>query len=210
MDPYQVRQALQEVRHLRRNILEKQLFRGYSGRARALGGLIALLAGLLGQTLLAGGGDRALFLLWGSVFALAFAANYGAVLAWLSRQPKHRRTEVSFVMEVVPVWIVGGILTLALWHQGAVDLLYGSWMSLFGLAQCIGRTRLPRLVGWIGLYYIICGGMCLLFAEGLFQRPVLMGLVFFCGELGSGLIMHTADRPGGLAAWLNWRKQHGR
>jgi len=206
MDPFQVRQALQEVRHLQRNILEKQLFKGYSGRARALGGGVALLAGLGGQAFLTGRGPFPLFVLWGIVFVLSLLANYGAVLAWLLREANRKRVELSFILEVFPVWVVGGVLTLVLWSHGQEDLLFGTWMCLFGLAQSIGRSRMPRQIAWIGLYYIFCGSLCLVLADGLFQWPVVMGTVFFCGELGSGLIMHTADREGGLAGYLKWGK----
>ncbi len=206
MDPFQVRQALSEVRHLRRNILEKQLFKGYSGRARALGGGVALVAGLAGQAFLTGRGPAPLFVLWGVVFALSVLANYGAVVVWLLQEANRKRGEVGFIMEVFPAWVVGGVLTLALWSHGEPDLLFGTWMCLFGLVQSIGRSRLPRQMAWIGLYYVVCGSLCLVFADGIFQWPVLMGSVFFCGELGAGLIMHTADREGGLARYLGWGK----
>lgn len=197
MDPFQIRQALLEVKHLRRNILEKQLFRGYSGRARAMGGCVALMVGMAAQYLVAGMDARGIFLAWGLVFILALTFNYGAIGVWLLREGNRQKTDLAFLLEVVPVWIVGGILTLALWNHGQADLLYGSWMCLFGLAQSISRSRLPRPMVWIGMYYIVCGAICLSLLEDMFRFPVIMGGVFFIGELGAGLIMHASDGAGG-------------
>ncbi|MEX0330775.1 MAG: hypothetical protein AB3N64_05065 [Puniceicoccaceae bacterium] len=202
MDPIQIKQALSEVRNLRKNILDKQLYKGYSGRARALGGCVALVASLI-----AGPGPLApdaedLFLMWGVVYLAAMLVNYGAVAAWILQRGNYRRCDHSVVFEMVPVWIVGGGLTLALWWNGEADLLYGTWMCLFGLAQGLNRLRLPQNVAWVGGWYITCGLICLIFAEGLFQQPLVMGLVFFAGEFAAGFIMHNSQHGGGVTGFL--------
>ncbi|MCZ6672535.1 MAG: hypothetical protein O7C75_06300 [Verrucomicrobia bacterium] len=191
MDPFQIRQALREVRDLKKNILEKQLFKGYSGRARALGGIIALLFALLAEFTPIKNGVTTLFILWGTVFLLAILANYGALVLWMRHKKNRNPQNLSIVFEVFPVWVVGGVLTLALWSQSQYDLLYGSWMCLFGLAQSVSRSRLPKRITWIGIFYVLCGTVCLIFPSDIFFKPVIMGLVFFVGEISAGVILHA-------------------
>jgi hypothetical protein len=211
MDPFQIRQALREVRDLKKNILEKQLFTGYSGRARALGGSIALVGSLLAEFTPLKEEVTSLFILWGIVFLAAVSVNYGALISWL-RHKKHRNPQnLSIILEVFPVWVVGGVLTLALWSHSQYDLLYGSWMCLFGLAQSVSRSRLPKRITWIGVFYVLCGTMCLIFPSDIFFNPVIMGLVFFVGEFFAGLIMHANDDKAGQTRFFNIGKgKYGR
>ena len=203
MDPFQIKQAIQEVRHLRRNILEKQLFKGYSGRARAIGGTVALGAAMGASLLPVEMGYQSMFLMWGGVFLCAILVNYGALGVWLLKDKNHRKTDLSIVYAALPVWIVGGLLTLSLWRQFQYDLMYGCWMSLFGLAQAINRPRLPRRMVWVGTWYIACGALCLAFPGGLFMMPLVMGLVFFVGEFAAGMIMHTSNEGSRIGEFFN-------
>jgi hypothetical protein len=203
MDPIQLRQAVREVRDLRKNILEKQLFKGYSGRARALGGCIALAAAMIVTILPVKAGYSGLFMMWGGVFLCAVLVNYGALGFWLLRDGNYRKTDMTVVYEVLPVWIVGGILTLALWRSFQFDLLYGSWMGLFGVAQTVTRRRLPRRIVWVGMWYILCGTVCLALPGGLFMKPMVMGLVFFIGELFAGTIMHNSGQGSSIIQLIN-------
>jgi hypothetical protein len=188
MDPILIRQAIREVRELRSNILEKQLYQGYSGRARILGGCIALLASLI----MTGAQWEAcrVFWGWGLVFGLALFVNYGAIISWHLRTHPSNHRKLAPLLEACPVWVVAGVLTLALYARGEVDLLCGMWMVMFAIVQSIERTRLPRDLVWIGVYYFIAGVVLLFNSEGLFARPWVMGLVFFLGEWCAGLMMH--------------------
>jgi len=191
MDPIQIRQALREVRDLRKNILEKQRFLGYSGRARALGGCLAMACAILIQWRGLHQSPHVAFWLWGLVFALTTIINGGPLLTWLLHADNRKPANISTILEPIPVWIVGGILTLTFWRQGDYDLLFGMWMCLVGLAQLIIRRRMPRQLILVGFFYLIAGSLCLLFPHGIFARPLIMGTTFFAGEFIAGLIMHT-------------------
>lgn len=211
MDPFQIRQALKEVRNLKKNILDKQLFKGYSGRARALGGLFALLAGGIAKISFLNNNSQTLFWFWGFVFLSGFLINYGALVFWIRIKENRSSNNLSIVLETLPVWLVGGVLTLALFANNQYDLLYGSWMCLFGLAQSITRPRLPKQITWIGLYYVACGTACLLLSNGIFSNPLLMGTVFFIGEFTAGIIMHTDGNLNNYAQLFQFNKtRHGK
>lgn len=192
MDPFQIRQAIREVQALKGAILEKQRFRGYSGRARALGGVIALLAALALEFLPIKIFPHRVFATWGIVFQAAAFLNYGAVVYWWmrGRQPM-ARLRVPQLVETFALWLIGGVLTLALWQRGEADLLYATWMLLFGFAQVINRHYVPAGGGWLGAYYITAGLACTVWADSLFLQPLVMGGVFFVGELAGGILFHV-------------------
>ncbi|MDP0496853.1 MAG: hypothetical protein Q7Q73_11675 [Verrucomicrobiota bacterium JB024] len=193
-----IHQALREVRELRQRILEKQRFKGYSGRARALGGCAALLMGLV----LAGGfvpaTDRVQLLGWGIVLMAALALNFGALVYWFLYDPEVGRDwrRLKPALEALPVLIAGGVLTVALVREGELDLLFGLWMTLYGLANFTTRRVLPRAVAWVGAYYLLAGAICLLLPGVGFHQPLVMGGVFFVGEWFGGLVLHFDERAG--------------
>ena len=63
-------------------------------------------------------------------------------------------------------------------------------MSLFGLANLASRHVLPSANFFVGVFYILCGTVCLLLPEITFTDPWPMGIVFFIGEWAGGWILH--------------------
>ena len=75
-----IHDALAQVRELQVKILEKQRFKGYSGRARILSGMIALAAAFLMSAAFFPMTHTAHLIGWGVVFLIGFVINYGALL----------------------------------------------------------------------------------------------------------------------------------
>ena len=190
-----IHDALRQVQELRRNILEKQRFKGYSGRARAISGTLALGAAFLlafgpvPQTF------AAHFLTWGIVFLLAGLLNFGAIIYWFLFDPAAGRNlrRLKPVVDVLAPLILGGILTLVFLSRGMHDDLAGLWMCLFGLAHVSARHTLPRGIVWVGLFYIVAGALELIWLKHSFLNPWPMGLVFFVGEWTGGTVLHFDD-----------------
>jgi hypothetical protein len=192
-------EALRQVRDLQAAILEKQRFKGYSGRARALAGSGALAAALLLETPLVPATPLAHLLTWAAVFGLALALNYGTLIYWFLHDPEVDRDvrRLRPALEIMPVLLAGGVLTLALVDHGEYNLLFGTWMVMFGLTNFTARQVLPRGLAWVGLYYFACGAVVLLFWPNLSftENSLVMGGVFFFGEFFGGLVLHNDERP---------------
>jgi hypothetical protein len=192
-------EALKQVRDLQAAILEKQRFKGYSGRARALAGCVALAASFLLQSPLVPPTPVAHLMAWTAVFVLGLSLNYGALSYWFLHDPDVARDvrRLRPTLEIIPVLVAGGILTLALIDHGEYDLLFGTWMVMFGLANFTGRQVMPRGMAWIGLYYVAGGAVLLLAWPNLSftGSPLVMGGVFFLGEFFGGLVLHNDERP---------------
>lgn len=188
-----IHDALRQVDAMRRLIADRQRFYGYSGRARALGGGIALFAGLGASGFGNSGMVHPHFLtVWGGVFVIAALLNYGALFHWFFTEEGANRDwrRLRPAVEILPVWAVGGLISFALIRAEELDLLYGAWMALYSLAQFQGRRGLPANQGWVGAWYAFAGTGCVIFSDGLFAQPWVMGLVFGMGEIWGGWLLH--------------------
>jgi len=187
-----IQQALEQVQELRTRILVNRLFRGYSARAR-LGGAFAALAGT--AILASGALPQTVHMhttVWGTVCVIAAALNYGALIRWFFEQPESKR-EFGLLrpaIDALPPFIVAAALTWAIYAYGAHDLLFGSWMMMFGLMHTSSWHSLPQKIWWLGWYYIACGlwYFTVLDAPSFFN-PWPMGIVFAVGECAGAWVL---------------------
>ena len=191
-----VHQALAQVRQLKLRVLESRWFRGYSGKARAFSGSLALLcAGVLSLGAFPKT-PAAHLAAWGGVFVVGMGANLGAVLRWFLVDPEVKRDMrrlLPTVDSLLPI-AVGGVLTVVMIQKGQYDPLFGIWMCLFGLANLSARWVMPWAVWVLGLYYVGCGTAYLLAGSPAFTNPWPMGIVFFIGEWSGGVIFHYSKK----------------
>jgi hypothetical protein len=128
---------------------------------------------------------------WGIVLGLGLLCNYAALAYWFWRDADVRRNPARLkpAIDAIPALAVGAAFSLAAIFRLQYDLLFGIWMSLYGLAQVAYRRALPRGIYYVGLGYLACGAFCLLSPDISFTNPWPMGLVFLVGEwLGGGIL----------------------
>ncbi len=192
-----IHHALAQVRELKMRVLNAQRFTGYSGRCRAVGGTLALLAPLLMTAAWYPKTPTAHLLGWGLVFMCAVLANYAAVLYWFLFNPDADRDlrKLMPTVDAPPSLAVGGIFSLVMILHVHYDLLFGIWMCLYGLTNLSARQTLPKTLWPLGFFYIICGTVCLLVPQITFTNPWPMGIVFGIGEWIGGLIFHRNRLP---------------
>ncbi len=192
-----VHHALGQVRQLQRMVFDSHRFTGYSGRIRAVGGTVALVAAVVMSRSWFPANDQAHLAGWALVAAVAVIANYSGLFHWFLFSPKARRDPRRLMptVDALPPLIVGAVLSLVLVLGDHHDLLPGTWMCLYGLANLASRRVLPAAIWPLGIYFIVCGSVCLLVLRPGFVNPWPMGLVFFCGEWVGGLIFHHNRMP---------------
>jgi hypothetical protein len=187
-----IHDALAQVRKLQEFILERRLFKGYSGRARVGSGCVAMAGAIVLGSGRVPAEPFAHLLGWGAVVAVGIGINYACLLYWFLFNPEVRGNPVMLkpALDAVPALAVGGVLTVAFSIAGAWDLLPGMWMCLYGLAQVAYRQSLPSGIYVVGIGYITCGTACLAL-QLPFLNPWPMGIVFLAGELAGGVVLMT-------------------
>ena len=191
-----VHDALAQVKRLQSLILERRFFEGYSGRARVLSGFAALGCACLLDSGLLPCTPAAHLAGWTAALLMALALNYGALAWWFLFDPEVRRNArlLKPAVDAVPALAVGAVLSAALIVAGQHRLLFGAWMSLYGLAQVAYRQSLPPGIYAVGLGYLLAGAVCLLAPAVIFLNPWPMGIVFFVGELTGGAVLLMKDK----------------
>lgn len=186
MEEHDIRQAIDQVRRMQALVLDRQGFRGFSGAARAAGGAAAMLTALV-LAHAAAPVPRLHLIGWGVLLAVGLAVNFAALFCWLFAN-RHciRLAELWPALEVFPALSVGAVLSLALIRVNQLDLLFGTWMALYGVSHMAFRRTLPFAVYCGGLFYIAAGAFCLLWPGVTFTDPRPMGLVFGLGEVFGG------------------------
>jgi len=190
-------EALADIRELRRRVLNHQLFCLYSGNARIVGGWFALIGAFVLSRPWIPLEPRVHVIGWGVICVCAATLNFGTLARRWQSGGSPKLEQLRPVLDLVAPFIVGGILTYALITQAAYDLLFPSWMSLFGLMNIASRHSMPRTMVYLGWGYIACGFACLLsLPTAAFLNPWPMGFVFFVGEAigGFAFIKMSQDR----------------
>lgn len=185
-----IHDALGQVRQLRRLILEKRCFHGYSGGARIGAGCIALATAVFLSSKIVPVDPLVHLAGWGMVLVAGLLLNYGALAIWFLSDREARLNPLLLVpaIDAVPALAVGAVLSAVVIRAESYDLLFGIWMSLYGLAQVAYRHSLPPTIYRVGGLYILAGFACLIFPVQ-FTNPWPMGLVFFIGEMAGGMAL---------------------
>jgi hypothetical protein len=186
-----IHDALAQVRALQEFLIERNVFKGYSGTARLVSAAAALLgAAALGSARMPAS-PWAHLAGWGVVLVVGVIANYAALFYWFlfDRHVGRNPLMLKPALDALPALALGGVLSVVLIHRRDFDLLFGIWTALYGLAQVAYRHSLPRGMYEIGLLYMVAGVFFLLSPHTRFTNPWPMGLVFFTGELAGGWIL---------------------
>ena len=189
MNKREVDEALVQVQQMQELVLDRQGFSGFSGVARMVGGFAALLTAVVLQHAVPK--DPRLHLIgWGLLLAFGLAVNFAALFWWLFKHwGELRLAELWPVWEVFPTLSAGAALTVALVRTGQLDLLFGTWMALYGASHMAQRRSLPFPIYCGGLTYLAAGIFFLLWPGVSFTDPRPMGLVFGLGELFGGWVL---------------------
>jgi hypothetical protein len=92
-----------------------------------------------------------------------------------------------------PPALAGIVITLALWQAGAVQLIPGAWLLLYGVAVVAGGTFSVRVVPLMGACFMILGALALFLAPEAGNALMALGFGGFHVVFG-GMI---ARRHGG-------------
>jgi hypothetical protein len=160
----EVRDALDQLDRIHDQLTKAEVYRGFRVPAVALVGCVGLFAAA-GQGWAVPAGDaRAFVWYWSAIGAAGVLVGFGAAIrSYLFREDDFERRRTRRVMgQFLPCVLAGGLLTAALARtESFVPLLPGLWAVVFGLGVVAVRPHLPRAVGFIGVAYVLVGGVLL-------------------------------------------------
>jgi hypothetical protein len=188
--PVELREALQQISDIRQQMSRSELFRGYRSLTVGASGVLGLLAAAVQTRWVEDpASDLGRYLvLWVGVAALStVVAGVELVLRVLKSESGLARDMTRLAVEqFLPCVVVGALLTICIYRTAPLVawMLPGLWSLIFGLGVFASTRLLPSLVSWVGLYYVVCGCVCLYWGQGdNFLAPWEMALCFGGGQL---------------------------
>lgn len=189
--------ALDQISEIHQQLAKGEVFRDYRALPIGLGGVMAIAAAALQDRLIDGQNGAQFGLYWMAVaVACAAISASGIMYAYVRRSgPFARRHTLIVVGQFVPSLIAGAGLGLLLAQAesgaGAHRLLPGLWAMLLSLGIFASRPYLPRAVGAVALYYLVCGLALLAWLRLDFSNAAFaMGLTFGAGQLLSAAVLY--------------------
>jgi hypothetical protein len=188
-----VSDALGQIALIHDHLARAEVYRGFHPFGVALSGLVGL-AAAAAQPWLVAPDDAAAFVRYWLVVA-AVGAGVGisrALDAYLRREDEFARRRTRRVIgQFLPCVAAGLTVTVALARsEPLVSYLPGLWAVLFALGVFSARPYLPHATGWVGLYYLMVGGLCLAAPpESLTRAGWAVGLTFAAGQLATARVL---------------------
>ena len=187
--------ALQQISEIHGHLDRSEVYRGYRSLPVGLTGVCALVAAALQARFFQP--TTPLEFVW---FWVGVAVVCGGIGAWgvlyhvLYRGDSVARRRTSRVVgQFLPSLAAGFVVTLGL-TQGTGDhiaLLPGLWAITFGLGAFASRPYLPRVIGWVALYYVGAGAVLLqIGGGGGIPSPAGMAVTFGIGQIATALILY--------------------
>ena len=193
-----IEKALEQISEIHEHLAKSQMFRGYRAVPAALSGVLAIAAAWIQPLLISDNGAFLYVAYWTIVAVLALLIAGGSVIYAYIREtdPHARQRTVTVVGQMTPSLTVGVILTTAfllMLENRLVCFLPAVWALLYGLGISASKPFLPRMMGWVSVFYILCGCILLLFALADAPHkpsPWETGIPFGAGQVFFGMVLY--------------------
>jgi hypothetical protein len=176
--------AADHLRYIRETMENAAEFTAVPGWGGVTMGMTALAAAVLAARQTSPGAWVAIWLATAFI-AVGIAAPAAAKKARRANSSLFSPPARKFVLSFAPPIVVGGLLTLALFHLGAVSALPGVWLLLYGTAIVTGGAFSVRAVPIMGLCLMGLGAVAL-FAPASWGN-LFMAAGFGMVQIGFGL-----------------------
>jgi hypothetical protein len=221
----EIQKALDQISEIHGHLAKSHVYRGYRAVPVALSGVLALVAAAA-QTRLSGSDWPLSFVVyWMAVGVLAAATACGGIVYGYLREESQlaRRRTRATVGQLLPCLVAGFGVAVLLARPGSESIAFipGLWAILFSIGIFASRPYLPRITGWVALYYLVAGALLLAmagepttlsgwgtsFIVGFGRTaagypkslsPWGMGLTFGIGQILAGIVLYwDLERNGG-------------
>ena len=195
-------EALAQISEIREQVARTETFRGYRAAPVAFSGFVACLAAGLQQVIVPDPvqNPTAYLGLWIGAALLSMAVTGVAMYLHCVKSPSSltRPNTILAIGQFLPSVVAGGLVTLVLYQLMPQDLwiIPGLWSIFFSLGIFASYRLLPKATFWVGVFYMIAGVLCLIWAREDFAYSAwAMGVPFGVGQMISAAILYwTLER----------------
>lgn len=199
----EIKEALAQIQEIHGHLAKSEVYRGYRSVPMAFTGMIGLLASVAQPYIVGEVPSPSAFLRFWATIAAANLLIVTLDMIWdyhCHLEPRDRRMTRLVVGQFIPSLVAGAVITFVFTRGHEVALLPGLWAVVFSLGAFASRPYLPRGVGWVALYYLICGCVLLSLAQsGASLEAWSMGASFGLGQLFLAMVLYwnLERRPNG-------------
>jgi hypothetical protein len=197
-----LRQALAEISAIRTQVARDTQFRGYGPLSIASSGVLAIMVAALQAHFWKNNTDFGSFLfVWACTAAVTIMMAVSEMVSRARRAHSDLANEMIYtaVEQFLPVMIASILLTVVLTRTATREewMLPGLWQLMFSIGVFGSCRFLPRQMGVVGVWYLVCGLTCLVVESGLRTfSPWTMGIPFGIGQLLVAAVLHFClERP---------------
>jgi hypothetical protein len=183
--------ALTQIAEIHQQIAKGEIYRGYRSIPIAASGIVGLVAAAA-QPAAVAAQPQAFVRYWSMVAVIASVVGLSEVAyVYLVRDHASGRRRTRQVLgQFLPAAVAAGMITIAFPHVSPrlVALLPGLWAVCFGVGTFSSRPYLPRMSGFVALFYLLVGSFLLWTAD--LDGPLRAWAVG--GTFGAGQMMAAA------------------
>lgn len=196
----ELRQALEDITDIRRQMAQSTQFRGYGPAALLLTGVLAWVAAIVQACCISAPAERirAYLALW------ILTAVLNALVIFVRMRTRARQLHSYLAADMIrmaieqflPIAGAGMVLTLVITLAVPVQvwMLPGLWQIFCGLGIFASCRFLPRRMALVAAWYELCGLFCILLAGPRALAPWTMGVAFGVGQSLTAAILYFAAR----------------
>lgn len=187
----EVHKALSQITEIHEQLAKTDTNHGFGPVSVFLTGLIAVIAAIIQPLIIQQEGPLLFVIYWSAVALLALIIAGCGIMYGIFYQKSlyERRKALTAIGQLLPCLVAGAGFTLILVNEKSpfIGYLPGIWVILFSLGIFASRPYLPRVFGWVGLFYLTCG-FYMVFNQ-IFSSWA-MGLTFGIGQITSGILLY--------------------
>jgi hypothetical protein len=190
-----INKAVDQISEIHRHLAKSEIFYGYKPKTLLIVGFTAFLIAAVQSWWIVPASDLIFLTQWlvtSTIITIIIGGNI--IYTYLRSGSNFKIHQMSKVfLQFIPSLLAVVSITCVMFLLGssAIVFLPGLWAIIFGLGIFSMRPYLPRMVGFVALFYLLAGTVLLYIVRfDLSFSPWGMGLTFGTGHLLAALILH--------------------
>ncbi|MCJ8329320.1 MAG: hypothetical protein HRT89_02205 [Lentisphaeria bacterium] len=185
---HNIKDTINQIQNIRSQIVLNQRIEGVSAPARFAGGISTFLICLYLMSC-----EHSFILhfsYWMLAISLGALFNAVAVLRWFIKDTERDWNRLIPLSTCLPSLLLAAGISIALLRNGSYDMLFGSWIALYGMLGFSSRHFLPRQLFYVNVSYLIAGVSLLIIPGISFYHSIVPGSIILIGETATAIILH--------------------